>query len=65
MSEPRASVEEYFAMSALPSLVECGALLALGYNLRSSGLFRHGDGETAIRVATCLTLPSVILRACT
>lgn len=32
-------------MQALPGLVECGALLLIGYNLRSSGLFRTSDGE--------------------
>ena len=53
------------AAAAVPGLVECGALLVLGYNLRSSGLFREGDGHTAIKLAACLTLPSVILRACT
>ena len=31
--------------SALPHLIECLVLLALGYNLRTSGLFRESDGQ--------------------
>ena len=47
----------------IPAILECAALLAIGFNLRSSGIFRLGDGETAIRLATYLTLPSLTLRA--
>ena len=52
-------------MDALPGLCECAALLAIGFKMRSSGIVREGDGLTALKVATCLILPSVIVKACT
>ena len=54
-----------FSMEALPGLLECATFLGIGYNLRSQGVLRDGDGQTALKVATCLTIPSVIARACT
>ncbi|GAX73486.1 hypothetical protein CEUSTIGMA_g938.t1 [Chlamydomonas eustigma] len=38
--------------------------MAVGYNFRTSGLFKQGDGQTALKLATYLTIPSVILQTC-
>ncbi|EFJ43005.1 hypothetical protein VOLCADRAFT_96981 [Volvox carteri f. nagariensis] len=50
-------------VQATSRLAQCCALLAIGYNLKQSGILSTSDGETAIQVATTLTLPSVILQA--
>ncbi|GFR45159.1 hypothetical protein Agub_g6543 [Astrephomene gubernaculifera] len=48
---------------AASRLAECCALLAIGYNLKQTGVLRSSDGETAIKLASTLTLPSVIIQA--
>ncbi|GLI66317.1 hypothetical protein VaNZ11_010095, partial [Volvox africanus] len=50
-------------VQAASRLAECCTLLAIGYHLKQSGILRISDGETAIKVATTLTLPSVIVQA--
>ncbi|KAG2498659.1 hypothetical protein HYH03_003405 [Edaphochlamys debaryana] len=50
-------------VQAASRLAECCALVAIGYNLKQNGILRTSDGETAIKVATTLTLPSVIVQA--
>lgn len=32
-------------VAVLPKVAECGALLAIGYNLRKSGVFKGVDGQ--------------------
>ncbi|GLC35236.1 hypothetical protein PLESTB_000586900 [Pleodorina starrii] len=50
-------------VQAASRLAESCALLAIGYNLKQGGILRTSDGETAIKVATTLTLPSLIVQA--
>jgi hypothetical protein len=35
-------------MSAVSGICECAALMAVGYNLRTSGLFKPGDGQVTV-----------------
>ncbi|KAG2429520.1 hypothetical protein HXX76_010755 [Chlamydomonas incerta] len=50
-------------VQAATRLAESCTLLAIGYNLRQAGVLRASDGETALKLATTLTLPSAILQA--
>ncbi|MEW5297984.1 MAG: hypothetical protein WDW36_001152 [Sanguina aurantia] len=47
----------------MPKLAECCILFGLGYKLRESGVLTGADGQTALRLATYVTLPCVIIRA--
>lgn len=54
-------MEPLNALQVLPRLAECAALIAVGYNLKTAGLFSADDGATALRLASYTTLPSLIL----
>lgn len=49
-------------MSVASRLFECAVLVGLGYNLKTAGLLKNSDGETAAKLGAFLTLPALILQ---